>query len=122
MTAHVVYADLDDQNPASTSQFVHDDVIRGHIGFEGFLVSDDIGMNALSGPIGERAGNCLKAGSDAVLHCNGDMGEMVLVADVCAPLTDESLRRFQAGREMLKPPQRVEFDAVSEELSGLLRS
>jgi beta-N-acetylhexosaminidase len=80
MTAHVVYTAYDDKNPATTSKTVIDHVIRGHIGFQGLLMSDDLSMHALKGSMGERTEAALKAGCDLILHCNGDMAEMQAIA------------------------------------------
>jgi beta-N-acetylhexosaminidase len=80
MTAHVVYTAWDDQRPASLSPTVIADIIRGRIGFDGWLMSDDLGMEALSGDAGTRAGGVIGAGCDVALHCSGKMEEMVLVA------------------------------------------
>src|SRR3546814_7473156 len=71
MTAHVVYAALDAERPATTSPRVIEEVIRGQIGFDGVLLSDDLTMEALKGSLGERAGAALAAGCDVALHCNG---------------------------------------------------
>jgi beta-N-acetylhexosaminidase len=80
MTAHVVYTAWDPDLPASLSPTVIGDIIRGRIGFEGWLMSDDLSMEALSGDAGTRAAGVVAAGCDVALHCNGDMAEMVLVA------------------------------------------
>ena len=80
MTAHVVYESIDPQRPATTSPKVIRDVIRGEIGFDGLLMSDDLSMQALDGPLAVRAKAALFAGCDMVLHCNGDMDEMKDVA------------------------------------------
>ncbi len=87
MTAHVVYTDLDAENPATTSKTVIDEVIRGIIGFDGCLMSDDVSMQALSGTIGERTAAAIAAGCDLALHCNGKMDEMVAVAAHAPVLT-----------------------------------
>ncbi len=76
MTAHVVYAAIDPRAPATTSRSAIRRVIRGAIGFDGLLMSDDLSMKALSGGMTERARASLAAGCDVVLHCNGDMTEM----------------------------------------------
>jgi beta-N-acetylhexosaminidase len=76
MTAHVVYAAIDPRAPATTSRKVIAQVIRGAIGFDGLLMSDDLSMKALSGDFTQRARASLAAGCDVVLHCNGDMAEM----------------------------------------------
>ncbi len=81
MTAHVVYEAIDPQRPATTSPKVIRDVIRGEIGFDGLLISDDLSMNALDGPLSVRTKAALFAGCDVVLHCNGKMDEMREVAD-----------------------------------------
>jgi len=76
MTAHVVYASLDSEAPASTSARVTSEIIRGHIGFDGLLMSDDLGMKALTGPMHSRAAAVIAAGSDVALHCSGVFSEM----------------------------------------------
>ena len=86
MTAHVVYEAIDPQRPATTSPKVIRDVIRGEIGFDGVLLSDDLSMNALDGPLSVRAKAALFAGCDIVLHCNGRMDEMREVAGEAKPL------------------------------------
>jgi beta-N-acetylhexosaminidase len=73
MTAHVVYTAWDPDQPASMSSIVIRDIIRERIGFDGFLMSDDIGMEALKGDFGSRAAGVVAAGCDAALHCSGDM-------------------------------------------------
>jgi len=93
MTAHVVYVAIDPQRPATTSPKVIRDVIRGEIGFDGLLISDDLSMEALSGPISARAKAALFAGCDIVLHCNGSMDEMKEVAREAKPLEGAALRR-----------------------------
>lgn len=80
MTAHVVYSAIDPDRPATTSPVVIEKVIRGFIGFEGLLMSDDLSMEALSGTLAERARASLAAGCDLVLHCNGKMTEMEAIA------------------------------------------
>ena len=73
MTAHVVYNAIDPKNPATTSGKVIDEIIRGEIGFDGLLMSDDTSMKALSGDFPDKAAAILAAGCDIVLHCNGVM-------------------------------------------------
>ncbi|RMB05013.1 beta-N-acetylhexosaminidase [Eilatimonas milleporae] len=81
MTAHVVYTALDAAVPATLSRVVIRDWIRGHMGYRGLLMSDDIGMNALSGTMADRARGCIAAGCDLVLHCDGDLDAMRSIAD-----------------------------------------
>jgi beta-N-acetylhexosaminidase len=80
MTAHIVYTALDPERPATLSPIVIEDVIRGEIGFEGILMSDDICMGALDGTFAERSSAARAAGCDLVLHCSGDLAEMKEVA------------------------------------------
>ena len=94
MTAHVIYTAWDPDHPASLSPTVIGDVIRGRIGFGGFLMSDDLGMEALQGDFGSRAAGVVAAGCDAALHCSGKMDEMVAVAASVPPLGAEAEARL----------------------------
>jgi len=96
MTAHVVYSAIDPTQPATTSRPVLDRIVRGAIGFDGMLMSDDLSMQALSGGLAERAEAALAAGCDIALHCNGDMREMIAVAEAAPSLEGTALERFQA--------------------------
>lgn len=101
MTAHIVYSAIDPTGPATLSSRVVTEVIRGEIGFDGVLVSDDLSMRALGGGLGERTRQALAAGCDLALHCNGDPGEMeevVAAARPISPLTAARLRRGEAMR------------------------
>lgn len=93
MTAHVVYAAVDPSAPATTSEKVVREIIRGEIGFDGLLVSDDTSMKALSGDFPTKAAAILAAGVDIVLHCNGVMDEMAGIASRTTPLVGKSLER-----------------------------
>lgn len=94
MTAHVIYSAYDDRRPATLSKKVVTEVIRGFIGFEGVLLSDDLSMHALSGSFEERARESLHAGCDVVLHCNGDMDEMMAVTQGVRSLDDAARLRL----------------------------
>jgi beta-N-acetylhexosaminidase len=94
MSAHVVYEAWDKDRPASLSSVVVGDIIRGRIGFDGFLMSDDIGMEALRGDCGARAAGVVAAGNDAALHCSGEMEEMVVVAAAVPALSEEGEERL----------------------------
>jgi beta-N-acetylhexosaminidase len=94
MTAHVVYDAWDPERPASLSPTVIGDIIRGRIGFDGFLMSDDIGMEALAGSFGGRAAGVVAAGCDVALHCSGKIEEMIAVADVAPAITAEGEERL----------------------------
>ncbi len=108
MTAHVVYTALDRDRPATTSRTVIDKVIRGAIGFDGLLISDDLSMKALGGSFEERTLASLEAGCDVVLHCNGDMAEMVAIASQLRPLTAAAEVRVAHG--LAQKRQRAPFD------------
>jgi beta-N-acetylhexosaminidase len=111
MTAHVVFSAIDPNTPATTSVTMVRQVIRGFIGFQGLLMSDDVSMNALSGSIAERSRAALAAGCDVVLHCNGDLREMTAVAGEAPELSGEAARRADAALAARSAPQ--EFDADS---------
>lgn len=112
MTAHVMYTAIDAQKPASLSNKVIQDVIRGEIGFKGFLICDDLSMKALSGTFSDLTAEALAVGCDAVLHCNGDMDEMEAVASAIRPLSARSMERFVRGQQIVKAAQEqaVAFD------------
>lgn len=97
MTAHLVYEALDPANPATLSETVVREIIRGAIGFDGLLMTDDLSMKALSGDFESRARQALAAGCDVVLHCNGEMAEMASIARALSPMAGEALRRAQAA-------------------------
>ncbi len=100
MTAHVVYPAWDPVRCASLSPTIIGDVIRGRIGFDGLLMSDDLGMKALAGDFAARAAGVIAAGCDVALHCSGDLEEMRAVAeavDEIAPAARDRLDRAMAS-------------------------
>ena len=119
MTGHVVYSALDPDNPATTSRPVIQEVIRGFIGFDGILVTDDISMGALSGNYASRAERSLEAGCDIVLHCNGKPEEMIEVARGVAPLTPEVECRLMAAAARPAKPDPVDARALVARLERL---
>ena len=107
MTAHVVYSAYDDRRPATLSPVVIEEVVRGFIGCDGVLLTDDLSMKALSGSFAERAKLALEAGCDLVLHCNGVMEEMLQVAEGVRPLDETAewrLARADVRKRWLRPP------------------
>src|SRR5215210_7312554 len=94
MTAHVVYELWDAERPASLSPVVIGEIIRARIGFDGFLMSDDIGMEALAGDFGSRAAGLVAAGCDVALHCSGKLEEMVAVATAVPAMSAEGEARL----------------------------
>ena len=114
MTAHVVYRAIDPDRPATTSARVIGEIVRGLIGFDGVLVSDDLSMKALAGGFDGRTRQALDAGCDVVLHCNGDMAEMEAVAVGLRPLTEIAQERVARAASMKRRPQ--PFDAADAAL------
>lgn len=105
MTAHVRYLAWDPDLPATISPRVIARIIRGEIGFDGLLLSDDIGMDALGGSLGERAEQALRAGCDVVLHCSGVMAEMLAVGRAARAMDAGGLERWRKASRRLRPPE-----------------
>ncbi|HVE03831.1 MAG TPA: beta-N-acetylhexosaminidase [Rhizomicrobium sp.] len=120
MTAHVVYEAIDAQRPATTSPKVIRDVIRGEMGFDGLLISDDLSMKALDGPLSVRTKAALFAGCDIVLHCNGNLDEMKEVASELKPLDGQHLRRADHALSHLVAPDAFDPAAAEARLTELL--
>jgi len=99
MVSHIVYDAIDAQVPASCSRKVIYDAIRGDIGFQGLLLSDDICMGALDkyGDAAARADMVLRAGCDIALHCNGDLAEMTAIAARAPRMTDKAVKRYNSS-------------------------
>ena len=95
-------------------------VIRGDIGFQGLLMSDDVSMNALDGGIGDRTRAIVAAGCDMVLHCNGNMAEMEQVAAETPVLAGEALARANRAIAARKPLQAFDYKQGRAELDQLV--
>jgi len=119
MTAHVLYTALDKTECATNSKPIIAEIIRGAIGFDGALMSDDLSMKALKGSFEERARKCLAAGCDIALHCNGDRAEMEAVAKGAGPLVGKSLARYRAAL-VHRPVESFDPAAALARLAGLL--
>jgi beta-N-acetylhexosaminidase len=120
MTAHVVFSAYDAAQPATTSATMIERVIRGLIGFQGLLMSDDVGMNALAGSIAERTKALLAAGCDMVLACSGEPEEMHQVARETPELSGKALARAKAALALRQAPKPFDRDAARAELDGLI--
>jgi beta-N-acetylhexosaminidase len=120
MTAHVVFSAIDPVAPATTSVTMVGQVIRGFIGYQGLLMSDDISMNALSGTITERTRAALAAGCDVVLHCNGDLREMTEVAGEAPELSGGAARRADAALAARSAPEEFDADSAREIFDRML--
>jgi beta-N-acetylhexosaminidase len=101
MTAHILYEALDTQDVASASKTIIQDVIRGEIGFDGILLSDDLDMKALDvyGDVSVRAEKCLDAGCDLALYCSGDLEPMKKLCESVPNLRVDTLRRLQTAAD-----------------------
>jgi beta-N-acetylhexosaminidase len=120
MTAHVVFSALDPTHPATTSATMIERVIRGLIGFEGLLMSDDVSMNALAGSVAERTRAIVAAGCDMVLHCNGKLDEMRAVARETPELSGKALVRADRALAARKAPLAFDRAAARAELDALI--
>lgn len=120
MTAHVVYTAIDPTSPATTSRKVIEEIIRGEIGFDGLLISDDSSMNALTGTLGERARAIANNGCDIVLHCNGRMDEMTQVVAEARMLEGKALERVARVEAAFGLLDGLEETAVRTEFNSLL--
>src|ERR1700737_244198 len=120
MTAHVVFSALDTAHPATTSATIIEQVIRGVIGFQGLLMSDDVSMNALAGSIAERTRAVFAAGCDMVLHCNGKLDEMREVAAETPELSGKALERATRALASRRAPQAFDRLAARAELDVLI--
>jgi beta-N-acetylhexosaminidase len=105
MTAHIVYSALDPAQPATLSASVIAEVIRGRIGFDGVLISDDLTMKALKGTPAETGTASLAAGCDLVLHCSGNLAEMQALFAALPAMTAQAAARIRAARLALPAPK-----------------
>lgn len=125
MTAHIVYEAIDKDQPATLSAKVIAEVIRGEIGFDGLLLSDDMSMKALNGSLPDLTRRSLAAGCDIALHCNGKMEEMKQIAAGAAPLSKAGEERYTRGRRLVGQVQSgvsrvAKLDQVEAELNALM--
>lgn len=118
MTAHVVYTALDPDLPATLSPRVIG-AIRGSMGFDGLLMSDDVSMKALSGELGALTAAAIAAGCDVALHCNGDPAEMAAVVAAAGTLGGAAARRAAAAIACVGAPDDADLDALEAELAAL---
>lgn len=95
MTGHLLFTAWDADNPATLSPTVVNEVIRGRIGFDGLLLTDDIDMEALSGTVPERAARAVAAGCDLVLNCWAKMDDMTAIAERLPALPARGLKRLE---------------------------
>lgn len=105
MTSHIVFEAWDAERPATLSPTVIADIIRGRIGFDGLLMTDDIDMKALSGTAGEKAVGALAAGCDLVLDCWARMDEMREIAGLVPQITPAARERLDRAMATRTAPE-----------------
>jgi len=115
MTGHLVFTAWDAENPATLSPFVIKEIIRGRIGFDGLLLTDDLDMEALSGTVPERAARAIAAGCDIALNCWAKMDDMQGIAAALPAMSPEAARRLE--RAQVAEPS---ADPVGERQAHLL--
>ena len=120
MTAHLRYSALDARAPATISAKLIGEVIRREIGFDGVLISDDVGMQALEGDLAERGKAALAAGCDLILHCSGVLAEMDRLMAAVPPLTDAAAARVNHGEQQRGRAQPLDRREALAELDALL--
>jgi beta-N-acetylhexosaminidase len=120
MTAHVVFSAIDPVAPATISATMVREVIRGSIGFDGLLMTDDVSMEALSGTLAERARTAIAAGCDMVLHCDGQLDEMQAVAAAVPMLEGDARRRAAAALAWARPASPIDEAAVRAEFTAMM--
>ena len=119
MTGHLMFPGLDPDAPVTTSPRLIG-LIREGLGFQGALMTDDISMQALAGPVTARAGAALAAGCDLVLHCNGDLAEMTALAELCPPLSGPAKARCDAAVAARTTHDDADLQALAEDYAQLL--
>ena len=119
MTGHLLFPGLDADAPVTVSPRLIA-LIRESIGFRGALMTDDISMQALPGPVTQRAAAALAAGCDLVLHCNGDAVEMAALAEICPALSGPALTRCDSALAARTLPDANDILALDREYAELL--
>jgi beta-N-acetylhexosaminidase len=120
MTGHVVYSAIDAAAPTTHSPRVISRIIRRHMGFDGALMTDDLGMKALGGTFRERTEKAIAAGVDLALHCSGIMTEMLEVAEGSPLLAGDAARRCEAALLARRRPVAFDRRAAEAEFADLL--
>ena len=118
MTAHVVYEDVDDA-PATLSREMME-LVRSDIGFDGLIMTDDIGMKALSGTVPQNARGALEAGCDVILHCNAPLADRIACANAAGQMSDAAQTRAEAALNARRTPDDIDIADLNAELEALL--
>jgi len=104
MTGHIRFTAWDAENPATQSPFVIEEIIRKRIGFAGLLLTDDLDMAALIGPVPERAARSLAAGCDLALNCWAKMADMIGIAQLCPVMPEVTAIRLERALAATRAP------------------
>ncbi|WID97234.1 beta-N-acetylhexosaminidase [Bosea vestrisii] len=121
MTAHVVFTALDNRRPATVSRKIVRDIMRGELGYDGLIMTDDISMKALSGSFAEKSQAAIRAGVDVVLHCHGIMEEMVAVAGAVPAMSGQRARRAAMALARIRhEPEPLDLEATRAQLATAL--
>jgi beta-N-acetylhexosaminidase len=120
MSAHVVYTNIDETAPGTLSKTVISEIVRGHIGFDGLLMTDDLSMKALTGSFRMRAERAIAAGCDMVLHCNGDLAEARPVAEGAPPLAGAALARAEKALECVRSVDAFDVAEATREFDAAM--
>lgn len=121
MTAHIVYEAIDPDHCATQSTILLNDIIREEIGFNGLIMTDDLGMHALAGSMYERAQKSVDAGVDLLLHCSGDMAEMKDVARAAVPLTEAQYSKLRHMHALTQGSNSDDIDAIYQDYQALMK-
>ncbi len=121
MTAHVVFTALDPKHPATVSKTIIREIMRGELGFDGMIMTDDISMKALAGGFAQKARAAIRAGVDVVLHCHGIMEEMVAIAGAVPEMTGARGRRAAMALARIRhEPEPLDVDEARAQLASAL--
>lgn len=120
MTAHVVFTALDER-PATVSRKVVQEIMRGELGFDGLIMTDDISMKALSGSFAQKSRAAIRAGVDLVLHCHGIMEEMVAVAGAVPVMSGARARRAAMALARIRhEPEPLDVEETRAQITSAL--
>lgn len=126
MTGHLVFTAWDADHPATQSPFVIEQIIRGKIGFDGLLLTDDLDMEALSGTVPDRAEAAIQAGCDIALNCWAKMDDMAGICERLGSMSEATAARHARALSAIRAPQptaeQAELAAKRDALLALLET
>ena len=128
MTGHITFSDVDPETCTTHSRHVIQTIIRGWIGFDGLLMTDDLSMKALGGDHAERTRRAIEAGCDVALYGAGAlvgepvrdlMAEITQVADAAGELSGRAAERAQDARAAARGVRPLDAEAAQARLDEL---